>query len=45
MESGVLVGVLAQLDIARGLELMELAATQHPPRPTARGVRPAEQHG
>jgi hypothetical protein len=45
MENGMPIGVLAQLDVARGLELMELAATQHPPPSRPRGLSSAEQHG
>jgi Zn-dependent protease/CBS domain-containing protein len=31
VEDGVLVGTLSRFDVARGLKLQELAATQHPP--------------
>jgi Zn-dependent protease/CBS domain-containing protein len=37
VENGALVGVLTQLDVARGLQLGELEATQHPRRPELRG--------
>ncbi len=45
VEDGMPLGVLAQVDIARGLELMELEATQHPRPSRPRGLRAAEQHG
>lgn len=45
VEDGVPVGVLGQGDMARGLELMELAATQHPRPSQPRGLRHLEQHG
>ncbi len=46
VDDGMLVGVIAQIDVARSLELMELAATQHPPPSPGRGgLRPAEQRG
>jgi Zn-dependent protease/CBS domain-containing protein len=47
VEDGALFGMLSQADVARGLQLGELEATQHPsepPRPPARHAPPVEQH-
>jgi CBS domain-containing protein len=48
VDAGTYVGVLSQTDVARGLQLSELEATQHPDAPrlgwTRRGALPREQH-
>ena len=48
VENGELLGVLSYTDVARGLQLGELEATQHPPDtrspPTRGGMPRAEQH-
>lgn len=47
VENGELLGVLSYPDVARGLQLGELEATQHPPDtrlPTRGGMPRAEQH-
>jgi Zn-dependent protease/CBS domain-containing protein len=48
-DAGAPAGVLSQSDVARGLQLGELEATQHPPEPPRsgwlrRGLRRTEQH-
>ncbi len=43
VEQGHLVGVLSQFDLARGLQLKELEATQHPSRSPLAPLTPAEQ--
>ena len=43
VEQGHLVGVLSQLDLARGLQLKELEATQHPSRSPLAPLTPAQQ--
>jgi Zn-dependent protease/CBS domain-containing protein len=47
IEHGELLGVLSSTDVARGLQLGELEATQHPPEPdraVRRSTRHPEQH-
>ncbi len=43
VEQGRLLGVLSQLDLARGLQLKELEATQHPARSPVAPLTPADQ--
>jgi len=47
LDGGRLYGVLSQTDVARGLQLGELEATQHPRSrgPAHRGLTEAGQHG
>jgi len=43
VEQGHLAGILSQLDLARGLQLRELEATQHPSRSPIAPLTPAER--